>query len=320
MLSRWKTLLFIFIPIIILSGYLIKTSIGQSFYKQEVLQISQECLESNRVSCLNDKIISYISKYPHRTGDIFETFWELEKNGKLSDDPRIFSDIAHEAGMTLTNSGIPLDKALIYCGTTFKQGCIHGVVMEYIDNKYPSGIEASKLFDFCHSISSENYIYINCLHGVGHVLAAKNKAPIQTILGLCDSSSSVERFACESGALMEYSKGTTGSGMHSHMPIGKKELPCSELNDKYKKVCYASAGSYRQYEPAQEDFSKSYDFCFSSPKEYIDDCLTGLSERAILASAENKERLNIICGKLESEAIKSACISSIQKLTKNNPL
>jgi len=314
MMSRWKTLLLLFIPIIILSGYLIKISIGQNLNKQEVLKISQECLGTDRVNCLNNKIISYISKYPDRTGKIFETFWDLEKSGKLSDDPRIFSDTAHEAGMILADNNISIDKALIFCGTAFKQGCIHGAVMEYIDGKYPSGIEESKLFDLCRTISSENHIYINCLHGVGHELAAKNKTPIQTVLGLCGSLSDEERFACESGVLMEYSKGTAGSGMHSHMLIGKKDLPCSELDEKYKSVCYASAGSYRQYEPAHEEFSKSYNFCFSIPKEYTNDCLTGLSERAILASAENQQKLNIICEKLESEDNKSACIRSIQKI------
>lgn len=316
--SRWKALLLLFIPIIILSGYLIKIYTSQSFYKQEALQISKECSDNNRVECLNIKIISYISKHPDRTGILFEAFWELEKNGILNDDPRIFSDIAHDAGMTLANSNTPLDKALVFCGTTFKQGCIHGVIMEYIDNRYPSEIEVSKLFDFCRKVSIENYIYKNCLHGVGHELVVKNKAPIQTVLGLCDSLSAKESFACASGVLMEYSKGTSGSGMHSHTPIGKKDLPCSGLDDKYKPVCYASAGSYRQYEPEQEDFSKSYNFCFASPKEYINDCLVGLSERAILASAENQEKLNDICGKLESEDNKVACISSIKKLIKSN--
>lgn len=314
--------MFLLILVIILIKNFQKGATDKNFSEQMALGFSAECYDItdiNRFHCLETKIISYISSFPMETGNVFETFWKLAKSGKLSDDPRFFSDIAHEAGMALADSDISLDKALVFCGTTFKYGCVHGAVMEYIDDKYNSKIEASKLFDLCRTISSANNIYINCLHGVGHELFTK-KTPVQTILDQCNPLTSEERFACASGVMMEYSKGTAGSGMLSNMSIGKKELPCSELEDKYKSVCYASAGSYRQYQPAQEDFSKSYNFCFSSPKEYIDDCLTGLSERAILASAENQDKLNAICGQIESEDIKSSCISSIQKLTKNSSL
>ncbi len=319
---RLAIILLLSIPIIILSVVLIKDFdkdiTNRNFSERMALDFYAECdsgVDMHRVYCLEVKIISYISSFPAETGNVFATFWETGKSGKLSDDMRIFSDIAHKAGMVLANSDISLDKALSFCGTTFKQGCIHGVIMEYIDNKYPSEIEASTLFDFCGTVSDENYIiYINCLHGVGHILAAKSRDSIQSILGLCDPLSAEESFACASGVLMEYSKGTAGSGAHAHTPVGKKELPCVELDDEYKSVCYASAGSYRQYQPGQEDFSKSYNFCLNSPEEYIDDCLIGLSERAILASAENQEKLNDICAEIENQDARFACVDSIQKL------
>ena len=298
-MSKWLLVgAFLFISLAISTGFFItgyypKNIVHQIFNDQDALHLSAECgngKSTHRAECLQTKIISHITRFPSETGNIFQIFWELEKKGKLTDDPRIFSDIVHEAGMSLIDSGLPLDKVLSFCGTTFKQGCIHGAVMEYIDTAYPSEMNPLILFDMCHTISQDHTIYINCLHGIGHELAAKSKAAIQDIVHMCDPLSYEDRFACASGVLMEYSTGTTGSDFHSHTPIGKKELPCSDIDDTYKAVCYAGAGSYRQYEPMQESFSKSYEFCFHVPKEYVQHCMIGLSERAFLAAAENQEK------------------------------
>lgn len=112
---------------------------------------------------------------------------------------------------------------------------------------------------------------------------------------------------------MEYSKGTAGSGSHSHMPVGTKELPCAEIDEEYKATCYASAGSYRQYEPDSESFEKSYEFCFSVPEEYIDSCLLGVHERTFIATGENTEKLDKICERLGGEEKVLVCRKTMRE-------
>ncbi len=304
------------VVIIIVGGYIINLVINNSIGKQKALQMSDSCRGNDRVECLSAQITTYSSYFPKETRNIFDEFWKLEKDGMLSDDSRIFSDIAQNAGVALIEKDVSLDKSLLYCGTTFNGECIRGAVMQYVDTEYPSDIEPQKLFKLCQSVSKDRDTYLNCLHGVGHELTAKNDLAPRDVLDLCGSLSGEELSACTSGALMEYSKGAAGSGSHSDLPVGKIELPCIDLKDRDQSVCYSSAGAFRQYEPKQEDFSKSYDFCFISPKEHINDCVMGLSERVLLATNESQKKINAICMDVSSKEIERACIKSIQRLKK----
>jgi len=299
------------------TGYFIE--LGRDTNNEEVvaLDISQSCDSESgqkRPECLSEKIISYVSKSPEKTGDLFESFWQLEQGSKLSDDARIFSDIAHLAGMALVDK-MTIHEVLHACGTAFKQGCIHGAVMEYIEHQYPREVVNNDLFRFCDEITGgQEVLYLNCIHAVGHEFAAKNKIPLPAIVTFCDPLSGVVQDACVSGALMEYSKGEVGLGEHSHAPIGSVELPCRELDEKYQEICYASAGSYRQYNPNQEAFQTSYQFCTDAPFQYRDACIMAVSERALMATALHAERLELICSGIAQENISQKCRSSINDL------
>jgi len=64
--------------------------------------ISNGCNDSTqRTHCLDTALLQHISKISEMTGDIFDSVWGLEKEGALHDDPRIFSDMVHDAGMLL---------------------------------------------------------------------------------------------------------------------------------------------------------------------------------------------------------------------------
>jgi len=119
---------------------------------------------------------------------------------------------------------------------------------------------------------------------------------------------------------MEYSRGTAGSGAHSHEPVGKLALPCESLAQKYKATCYAAAGSYDQYAPGSRSFDRAYAMCETVPATYREDCFNGVSERALVAYAQNSVRLDAMCESLTSSAVISACKDSTSKLLSANVL
>lgn len=269
-----------------------------------------------RAACFDSKILKAIDQNPDQTDTILTGLWKLSIDGKISEDARIFSDVAHEAGMLLAEKNIPLLRAFSWCGESFKQGCMHGVIMEYIDRNYPGEVESKKFQSLCKTFSNPLFKN-NCLHGVGHELAAKGKKNLVSVLKLCQNIArdQIEKSACEGGVLMEFSKGTMGSGQHSHEAVGKMDLPCDKLPENFKMVCYGAAGSYRQYNPGEEKFSTTYNFCTSIPSSYIFQGMLGVSERVILATAENAGRALAICRDL-SEDQQKMCLTSMIQVSK----
>jgi len=286
---------------------------------QRAFEISEDCqldATSDRQHCISLKIYEEIDHNPEQTGPLFDAFWHLAVSGDIEDDPRIFSDMVHEMGMVLVQKDISVGDAFSYCGESFKQGCMHGVIMEYVDVHYQNDIGPGGLIEICDDFENvmEND---NCLHGVGHMLAAKIDSPLESVLGECEraESSLREVRACESGVLMEYSKGDAGSGFHSHAPTGSIELPCDTVDESYKSVCYGSAGSYRQYHPNQEPFFSSYTFCASALAPYDFHCMLGVSERGIIATAKDPARTYNLCDGLDGKA-RSLCVESLVQVSR----
>lgn len=282
-----------------------------------VKKCAQEITYQERKTCFESQILTTINDYPKETNNIFTGLWKLAVDGKISDDPRIFIDAAHEAGMMLESAKISLPKAFTYCGTTLKQGCMHGYVMEYIDDTYPKQINPKTLKTICEQIH-DPLSKINCIHGLGHGLAAKLKKDLTTVLDTCSeiAQTPIEFSACESGIFMEYTKGTAGSGRHTHEPIGTISLPCPQLPDKYQRTCIASEGAYRQYNQGHEDFKTTYNYCFSNKPEYVPSCLMAVSERAIMSTAENADKAIALCNQLDQKEQISLCADSMVKVSK----
>lgn len=283
-------------------------------------QIATECApeitQQARKNCYESKILLAINQDPTKTNKIFTDFWNLAVEQKISDDPRIFLDPVHEAGMVLQSLKIPLEEAFAYCGTTFKQGCMHGYIMEYIDDAYPNEIDPKTLKKVCENLE-DPLSKINCIHGLGHELTAKIKKDLSEVLPSCKdiAENTSEISACESGIFMEYTKGAPGTGNHSHNAVGLVPLPCYKLPAEYQKTCIASEGAYRQYNPGHEDFKTTYNFCLSSDPQYTPLCMLAVSERAIIATAENPEKAIALCKELKNNEI-TLCLDSMIKVSK----
>ena len=252
-----------------------------------------------------NEILTEVRNHPETTARIFDHLWELAVEGGIESDPRIFSDIAHDAGMIIGDQGIDLVTAFSYCGTSFKQACMHGVIMEYIDRMHMHNNSVPEMLYLC-DVFSDSLSKRNCYHGVGHEFAATMHGTLIQTLSFCKNLHPEESMesACESGVLMEYSK----------EPTEFKELPCKDLPDEFKRVCYASEGSYQQYYPGQKEFFASYQYCSAVPKQYVLSCMLGVSERALMATAKNADRAYAFC--LENNILQDICLDSLISVSK----
>ena len=309
--------------ILIFSSFIFVIVVGYFYALHEnttlfVQKISKECQLHNKKetqSCFSGKILSHIKDDPSSAREVFDVIWKLLENSGISEDARIFSPIIHDVGMLLIEKKIPLTQAISYCSFTFRGGCLHGVVMEHIDGM-GSDVDVRTLVKKCDSLiafqdKNNDDIFSNCTHALGHEFAAKTKGSLNNILLLCDTVPVYVRDSCLYGVFMEYSKGGSGEGFHSEKPVGRKELPCRDLDKSFKRVCYASSGFYRQYEIDTEPFEATYRFCMKDvPDEYRRDCFDGVRSALLFSQANVVKRADAVCRTL-SKDVEKYCLDSV---------
>lgn len=283
-----KSVLLIFIPILIIAGFGIDHFIRQPEARYKItLQTCKNDSQKRYATCVATQILILTDEHPEQTGRFLDYIYGNARTIQTI-DLRIFSDYSHHAGMQLATKPVNLIQAAKFCGSAFKSGCLHGFVMARIDSTMPKS-NPKDLIKYCDPLWATNSAeeYANCLHGIGHVLWAQATDPLQRVLEHCDQYvTGVNAVACKSGVLMEYSKGSQHTGFHSDASVGSAELPCSSIAQRDKALCYASAASYRYYYPGQENPSVGMGYCNSVPVPYQPSCLSAVKERLALATGK----------------------------------
>jgi hypothetical protein len=282
---------------------------SEFFFVMKMNYLCKSVSEEEREGCLQKAILDYVHRHPEKTKELFGTIIEFLKIGYLSDDMRVFSPIIHEVGMLFVEDGISIDGAVEICPFSLRGGCLHGVLMEDIDDRY-SDADTGAFMNICEALKPKGvFVYENCIHAIGHEFAAKSHGSLNDMLKLCSKSSLGVRDQCLYGVFMEYSKGEAGSGHHSEKPTGKYNLPCSSLDYRYKKICYTSAGFYRQYEAESEPFETTYRFCTTVPEMYQEDCVHGVGGALLFSQAFVVPRAQTVCYSLPDD-VKDTCSRS----------
>ncbi len=253
------------------------------------------------VSCVENFAYSAVQKDPSQAGKILDELW----SGEFGVDLRLFSPVAHDLGMTLTDQNVELVSAIKFCGESFKGACAHGAVMEYIDKNFPAHPPATAFIKLCDSLQSQitEKQYGNCVHGIGHELRAKLTSQNEQVVNECNYFETKYRGACASGVLMEASKGNQGLGYHSDSPVGKVQFDCSKVARQYQLICYSSIGSYTQYEADSPSFTKTFQLCSSlqgTPRAY---CFAGADERLLMFKNGDINSAIEFCKTLPSDEI-----------------
>lgn len=130
------------------------------------------------------------------------------------------SQLAHATGMMMVHHGVSLPQAVAWCGSSFRYGCLHGAVMEYVAQNFSGPLDSS-ILTVCDQFTSAQYL--NCTHGIGHAFVKHNDVDLPDLVALC-----TDHTACVSGVYMEYA-----------LP-----LPCDDLAPPNQAYCRSSERYY----------------------------------------------------------------------------
>jgi hypothetical protein len=273
---------------------------NETFFIKETALLCHKNTINEQRSCFEKKILARTRSNPESIKSLFNTLWDIGTKGELSYDMRLFSPIIHDVGMQLVETGTPLERAISLCPLSFRGGCVHGVIMEYLDDK-----EGEKKYDWSHNIcepfKNNLLIYKNCFHALGHEFTAKTKGTLNDVLSLCDSVPHIYQVDCHYGVLMEFSKGETGTGRHLETPVGKVESNCENLKNEFKVPCSISIGFYAQYEADSEPLQNTYEKCLKLPDQERRYCFQGISSALLFSQAMNQEKAFEMCLSLSKE-------------------
>ncbi len=192
-------------------------------------------------------------------------------------DLRHLSDPMHALGHGLVRLGIPFEHAMRLCPAFLKYGCAHGAIMQHIESE---SLEISAAFATCDDLEDNRTLYRNCIHGAGHIAYLAQKLPPEKGVHICHQFESDTAHACASGVFMEYALSMHAHDSQSHY----RQLPCKRIEWQYQETCYASEGSYRQYQPGIESFAETFAYCNSIPAAYRLSCRAAAEERMRLSS------------------------------------
>jgi hypothetical protein len=266
------------------------------------------------VVCVNAAVLQYSYEHPHETTTLLDYIAVHGRDGEPAVDLRLLSATAHYVGMELSVLPLTLRQGLGDCGDAFKAACMHGFVMERLDRVSGRGHPLVRTFlSYCQPIQSDGDADNNCLHGVGHELWARTSLGLNATLRLCDLLHTADnRSACWSGVLMEYSEGNPVKGRHGHRPAGRRPLPCGSLAPRFQPACTYAEASYRQYVPGWESPRTTYARCDTAATAYRLRCMMLVSERLLIARADEPQLADATCDALRSG--RALCHRSVAEL------
>ena len=197
---------------------------------------------------------------------------ELERDGVIK-DCHLF---AHHIGASLLEKhNFDVKKAFNSCSKECIQGCYHGVLEDYIStsNWNPEEVSTRGL-ELCKSITDDNMLLRQCVHGLGHGLIARKFTPLTNATDICRNIEDPNfQHACLGGVYMEY--------MDVFLPLSEAELVelvpvvCDEtdsLNDiELSSKCYHAVGQGFMFYSGN-NLEKSKELCKYVKKEFIEEC------------------------------------------------
>lgn len=197
---------------------------------------------------------------------------ELEIDGVIK-DCHLY---AHYIGASLLEKhNFDVKKAFHSCSKECIQGCYHGVLEDYISTSNWDPEEVStRGVELCKSITDDNLLLRQCVHGLGHGLIARKFTPLTNATDICRNIEDPNfQHACLGGVYMEY--------MDVFLPLSEAELVelvpvvCDEtdsLNDiELSSKCYHAVGQGFMFYSGN-NLEKSKELCKYVKKEFIEEC------------------------------------------------
>lgn len=203
----------------------------------------------------------------------------------------------HQLGMFLYPYTGSLAQALSYADQRCGGALYHGVVHSFFKTvELPDNIDVTKI---CPEDAENPYALVRwqCLHGIGHGLAASYNYDVFTAIQRCEElEPGWEQLSCSKGIFMENADNYYESGVGA---FDEDDLlfPCNEVDAKYAPPCYHYHATYLFYHAIDsgKSLNESFEECDKiTPEEFVKYCYYGMGRHmSILAFVNMKDFVNI---------------------------
>jgi hypothetical protein len=179
-------------------------------------------------------------------------------------------------------------KAFSSCSPGCIEGCYHGVMEAYLKKAGNSKDILSRIPELCDSVSNNNVLERQCLHGAGHGILRHQPEALLNAVGLCSYfKTQFAKDTCIGGVLMEYVDTYLTSSEEELI----KQLPelCKALiENKDKKLikrCFKAVGEGLMFYTGH-NLEKSKLLCSRLEANYLEICVEGAIEENALNKSE----------------------------------
>jgi hypothetical protein len=219
--------------------------------------------------------------------------------------------IAHAIGeLSLRYYRTP-GEALAHCNNDFQSGCIHGVVIGFLE----STTDSAAFVKLCapDQIKGTDFLRFNCLHGLGHAAMSLTKYNLQQALDKCDTlTMEWDQSSCYGGVFME-NVVTLWEG-NDFLTTYKKDdhlYPCTGLAEKYLVQCYLMQSSVILIKN-RYDFAEAFTECDGAQPRYMSTCYQSLGREVSGFTLRSTPKSLELCGLARAE-MRYACIVGAAK-------
>ncbi len=185
--------------------------------------------------------------------------------------------VAHDAG----EIGLELygDSVFRECSDDCQSGCYHGAIAAYFKERGTADLSAN-LQRVC-SAELNDFVRLQCFHGIGHGLLAWANYDLPEALRGCDLLPK-NRSACWVGVFMENAAAASPAeavgepARHvSDYLSGDPLYPCTVVGEKYRSTCYFMQTT-RMARMFSGDLSRVTRACLTAPAEYQRSCFESM--------------------------------------------
>jgi hypothetical protein len=229
-------------------------------------------------------------------------------------DPDISSQshqIAHAIGELSVRHYSTPGEALSHCTNDFQSGCIHGVVVSYLDSTDDPGA----FVKMCarDQIKGSDFLRFNCLHGLGHAALSLAQYNLQQALDRCDTlGAEWDASSCYGGVFMENVVTLwEGNDFLTTYSPDDHLYPCTGLADRYQLQCYLMQSSVililNHY-----NFAEAFTECDSAPSPYLAVCYMSLGREVSGYTLRSAPESLKMCGLARAE-MQESCLVGVVK-------
>jgi hypothetical protein len=167
--------------------------------------------------------------------------------------------LAHVVGAANYAQSDNAGEALATCGTGCIEGCLHGVMQEFVGGLAPEAAAiTAEVAPLCDGL--DGHLWYACVHGIGHGLRFHGLFDLLEALAICDAAGDAQwANVCAGGVYMEQVSGSLAGGLDS---LGLL-LPqiCADLQgDPRQEHCIEAVGEGLMFATAH-DLPASLDMC-----------------------------------------------------------